>query len=517
MPDLKITGLTADTSPTSDDLIPTVTDPSGTPANRKVTLANAITKAHGLSDGFVKVATGTMGVVTPASTDISDFTEAAQDAVGAMVDSSLMYSDGTPLLQRAALTGDVTASAGGNATTIANDAVTNAKMANMATQTIKGRTTAGTGDPEDLTATQVKAILAISESDVTNLVSDLAGKQPLDSDLTTIAGLTPTTDNFIQSKSSAWASRTPAQVTADLIAFVGDSGSGGTKGLVPAPAAGDASKFLKGDGTFASIPGGGDALTTNPLSQFASTTSAQLAGVLSDETGSGAAVFGTSPTIATPTLTLKQSAAPTPTAEGAIEWDTDDNKIVIGDGAAQKVFVPTASVSGDATMDTAGAVTVASASTTASGKVEIATAAETTTGTDATRAVSPDGLAGSDYGKRVVQVALNGSTALTTSDKGYFRVPSVMSGYNLVAVAAMVQTASSSGTPTFTVKRGATNMLTTNLTIDASETDSSTAATAAVIDTSNDDVSTGQQIEVACSVAGTGTLWAVVELTFQLP
>jgi hypothetical protein len=43
----------------------------------------------------------------------------------------------------------------------------------------------------------------------------------------------------------------------------------------------------------------GDALTTNPLSQFAATTSAQLLGVLSDETGTGAAVFGTAPTFTT--------------------------------------------------------------------------------------------------------------------------------------------------------------------------------------------------------------------------
>lgn len=42
---------------------------------------------------------------------------------------------------------------------------------------------------------------------------------------------------------------------------------------------------------------GGDALTTNPLSQFAATTSAQLAGVISDETGSGASVFAASPTL----------------------------------------------------------------------------------------------------------------------------------------------------------------------------------------------------------------------------
>lgn len=47
----------------------------------------------------------------------------------------------------------------------------------------------------------------------------------------------------------------------------------------------------------------GYALTGNPLSQFAATTSAQLIGVISDETGSGALVFGTSPTIGTPTIT----------------------------------------------------------------------------------------------------------------------------------------------------------------------------------------------------------------------
>lgn len=40
----------------------------------------------------------------------------------------------------------------------------------------------------------------------------------------------------------------------------------------------------------------------SPLSQFASTTSAQLAGIISDETGSGALVFATSPTLVTPTL-----------------------------------------------------------------------------------------------------------------------------------------------------------------------------------------------------------------------
>jgi hypothetical protein len=45
---------------------------------------------------------------------------------------------------------------------------------------------------------------------------------------------------------------------ATLADFVGDSGSGGTSGLVPAPASGDAAagKFLKADGTFATPPSG---------------------------------------------------------------------------------------------------------------------------------------------------------------------------------------------------------------------------------------------------------------------
>ena len=43
-------------------------------------------------------------------------------------------------------------------------------------------------------------------------------------------------------------------------------------------------------------------VTTDKISVLAATTSAELAGVISDETGSGALVFGTSPTIATPVI-----------------------------------------------------------------------------------------------------------------------------------------------------------------------------------------------------------------------
>ena len=70
MADQKLTDLTADTSPTGDDLILTVNSPGGTPANRKVTLANAITKAHGLADGFMKIVSGVITAVSLTKSDV---------------------------------------------------------------------------------------------------------------------------------------------------------------------------------------------------------------------------------------------------------------------------------------------------------------------------------------------------------------------------------------------------------------------------------------------------------------
>ncbi len=50
------------------------------------------------------------------------------------------------------------------------------------------------------------------------------------------------------------------------------------------------------------VVGVGDARTNNTLAQFAATTSAQLAGVISDETGTGLLVFDTAPTLSNPVV-----------------------------------------------------------------------------------------------------------------------------------------------------------------------------------------------------------------------
>jgi hypothetical protein len=72
------------------------------------------------------------------------------------------------------LTGDVTTVEGAVATTITPNAVTNTKLAQMPTMTIKGNDAGGAADPQDLTADEVATLLALTESDIIGLSAHLA-------------------------------------------------------------------------------------------------------------------------------------------------------------------------------------------------------------------------------------------------------------------------------------------------------------------------------------------------------
>ena len=106
---------------------------------------------------------------------------------------------------------------------------------------------------------------------------------------------------------------------------------------------------------------------------------------------------------------------------------------------------------------------------------------------------------------------------LSTGDgKIIFVIPETMNAMNLIAVSAMVSTVSTSWLPTVQIRNvtDSVDMLSTSLTIDANEYTSYTATTPAVIDTSYDDVATGDRIAIDVDVAGTGAKGLTVYLKF---
>jgi hypothetical protein len=111
--------------------------------------------------------------------------------------------------------------------------------------------------------------------------------------------------------------------------------------------------------------------------------------------------------------------------------------------------------------------------------------------------------------KEVIGIAVSDEeTDLTTGNaKVTFRMPFAMT---LTAVRASLTTASSSGDPTFDINEGGSTILSTKLSIDATETTSTTAATAAVI--SDTALADDAEITIDIDTAGTGAKGAKVYL-----
>lgn len=109
--------------------------------------------------------------------------------------------------------------------------------------------------------------------------------------------------------------------------------------------------------------------------------------------------------------------------------------------------------------------------------------------------------------------------ALTTSCNVSITIDPILSGKNLIGVMGAVYTAATSGTPTFTITNttDSTNMLSSNITIDANEKNSSTAVNPAVINTLYDDIITGDIVTIQCTTTGTGTKGMEITLWFRNP
>lgn len=133
--------------------------------------------------------------------------------LASLTSGNILLGNASNVVTSVAMSGDVTINNAG-VTAVGSNKITNSQLAQMPTQTIKGNNTGGTANASDLSA---------------------------------------------------------SQVTAMLNAFVGDSGSGGTKGLVPAPSAGQSETYLKGDGTWATVQSGGVNFITNATGESGTT------------------------------------------------------------------------------------------------------------------------------------------------------------------------------------------------------------------------------------------------------
>lgn len=198
---------------------------------------------------------------------------------------------------------------------VAAATLTNAKLANVATATLKGRATAGTGSPEDLTGTQATALLdvfgtaakglapasgggttnflradgtwaapagggGVSDGDKGDItVSGSGATWTVDADVVTNAKLANMPATTIKGNNTG-AAADPADLTGTQVTALLDTFSTGAKGLTPA-SGGGTTNFLRADGTWAAPAGGGGgsgdvvgpaSATDNALARFDATT-----------------------------------------------------------------------------------------------------------------------------------------------------------------------------------------------------------------------------------------------------
>lgn len=222
------------------------------------------------STGFARLG-ATSNFTTAPTINTNTIWHAGNDGAGSGLDADFLdgqtttfftnsdnQSAGTlPAARHPAHTGDVTSPANSVALTIATNIVTNAKLAQMAANTIKGNNTGSTANASDLTTAQTKTLLAISlTSDVSGTLQ--AAQAPaFTGDVTSSAGSLTLT---IASNAVTYAKMQDVSAASTLIGR-GDSGAGDPQEIT-------IGSGLSMSGTTLSTTGGGgvtiaDDTTTN--------------------------------------------------------------------------------------------------------------------------------------------------------------------------------------------------------------------------------------------------------------
>jgi hypothetical protein len=164
------------------------------------------------------------------------------------------------------------------------------------------------------------------------LSSGAAGTwQPADGDLTAIAALTGTSGFLKKTAANTWELDTTTYLTSSTGVTTVNGSSGAITNV---------------------------AKTTDKLSVFAATTSAELAGVISDETGSGVLVFGTSPAITTSLTTGSSSFDLINTTATTVNFAGAATTLNIGNASGTVTIAGNLTVEGTTTTINSTVVTV---------------------------------------------------------------------------------------------------------------------------------------------------------------